>query len=377
MNNTEYEAVQSCISSINFPDNIPEYVVGLNKSKEENNGKMMNDVDHLIHFGKPDVNVNTWSAPDWLTTGDIMFFYMTKSYRKNVDRMQSIIRSYLKYKDLASYINRSDDLADLYSGTIFACAEIADSSFYSKGVYPHHDDRTYAPLKDVHVFENPVTRNELFIYCEVKIGQGTITSLFGKHFENLVTLLRRNNKLPLFLENKKAEEGFKGIKPDNWIDKSCNPERRFRNEEQVRVFFIDYFLEDVKDERTPLLKECECYKGNKCSGSVDYVISLKGQWIPVEAKTNIAAERDIRIQIMKYINTDYFKDGEGRHFTSSIRNICLLIDQSGLYITLDGEFLGCKIGSPYWRREDIKRNNISEIRMSIIDIIGTQKGCDV
>ena len=353
------EEVQSCITSITFPDNIRDYEEGLLNS-EEDNGKKLNDIETIVQFNcEMDL---AWTAPKWLASGDIMFFYLTKSFKTNTSKLLRKAR-----RDLVPFIKKADYYANLYSGSIFACAEIQAPSFYeTKGIFPHFDSKVFAPIKSVYLFKLPVFREDFKDF--IKIGQGSITPLFGNSFEKLVNIIGTKNPLPPILKNKKSEKGFYGINKNNWTYISCKNSKRFLNERQLRDFFIDYLVEYIKDDGSKVLEECDCFRDASLTGIVDYFIYFGGHWLPIEAKLNIMAERDLYSQIQKYINIDYF-DNKGRQFHLSKNEICLVIDQSGLYITCNSEFINCDGNNPYLKRADINEITLKNFRITLLSII--------
>ena len=48
---------------------------------------------------------------------------------------------------------------------------------------------------------------------------------------------------------------------------------------------------------------------------------------------------------------------------------CLVFDQSGLYVTCDGEFRNCSIDRPLVRREDIKKLGMARFREKVLEAI--------
>jgi len=38
---------------------------------------------------------------------------------------------------------------------------------------------------------------------------------------------------------------------------------KFINEAQVKIYFIDYLLNSIKDKRTRIIEECSCYRDNR------------------------------------------------------------------------------------------------------------------
>lgn len=66
--------VQSCITSVSFPETISSVLNMIEENKFKANWST--DLDMLLNFKKDDPIF--WTAPKWLTEDDIIFFYHTK-----------------------------------------------------------------------------------------------------------------------------------------------------------------------------------------------------------------------------------------------------------------------------------------------------------
>jgi hypothetical protein len=80
-----FKSVQSAVTSVSFPKTLEQ----LRKMGKKWLGIIgqdwITDLEVLNHF--PSSSAVTWIAPKWLTAGDLLFFYHTKSARgliKNV-----------------------------------------------------------------------------------------------------------------------------------------------------------------------------------------------------------------------------------------------------------------------------------------------------
>jgi hypothetical protein len=132
------------------------------------------------------------------------------------------------------------------------------------------------------------------------------------------------------------------------------------------VYLLDFLLAEIKDNRTPLLEECTCYRKGVRTGVVDYFVSIHGIWFPVEAKLNLSAERDLRAQVSKYVHIDAFVPQKGPHrgkrFEAQESALCVVIDQQGIYLLSDRVYAGCRPGTPLWRREELAQRICGDIR---------------
>ncbi len=129
---------------------------------------------------------------------------------------------------------------------------------------------------------------------------------------------------------------------------------------------MDFLLSELKDPRTTLLEECDCFRNELRTGVADYFIKVGGTWIPVEAKLNTGTERRLPEQVRKYTQIDHFIPRKGansrqRFDTSRLRH-CLVIDQLGLYLFTDGAYVACDSGKPIWRRDELSKRKVAEIR---------------
>jgi hypothetical protein len=357
-------------------------MVKRNKSK----ANWSTDLDILFNFKNNDDPI-FWTAPKWLTEGDIIFFYHTKGAKTRTNKLLTEAQEKLpSKKNLTNLLRRAKYTADLYSGSIFACALVSGSTQIFEKQKKHFISRLFAPLKEVHIFENPLPQ-ELFADC-VKIGLNTITPLYQREFTGIKRHLGKQNKIPQFLQNAKlGDKSFRNINANNWHSISSIPQTKFSHEGQLRNYLIDFFLKELKDKGTALLEECECFRAKRNTGRADYFVKILGQWIPVEVKLNISREKKLLAQVAKYINIDSFspKKGAYRNKTFSVAQVplCLILDQLGIYfISQNGTFIGSSFEDPFWKREQFTKNTILEIREAIrsnlieyyIDAIHKKKG---
>lgn len=365
------DVVQSCITTISFPNTIDEVRNMVKKNQHFSDWTAY--IDLLVNF-QPNRNI-VWTSPKWLNQGDIIFFYYTKSSKQRITKLLQQAKLEYNQEDefvlkLVLFLERSQDVANLYSGTIFACAEVSGATEYLKSEMCHFGHRFFAPLGEVDVFYNPLSYEEFTEY--ITINKGTITLIYGRQFEGIRNLLSSQNMLPNFLKNAQLRDRYlRDVNKVNWFLISCHPSTRFIYEAQIRAYLIDYLLNEIKDKGTPLLEECECYRGGERTGKVDYSIKLNGQWIPVEAKLNILAEKDILSQIAKYTRIDSFKPTVGQHrgkvFEPTKSPICIIVDQSGIYIVSDNNFFKCSPGNPIWKREQLNPSTALTIRDKMIN----------
>ncbi|NWJ97415.1 MAG: hypothetical protein HXX20_16650 [Chloroflexi bacterium] len=388
--------VQSCIITNNFPETLEEMLSVVEKHGEDGHGKWMSDMDLVMEYAKcdPDDYWCEWTVPKWLTIGDKVFFYHALGAKQRVPKLlRQARREYAPESDLAKLleqawnaVNPTDrtyepqndlvkllehcyELMEKYSGKIYGCAELID-----KPKSLPEDEEGYIYISKIHIFENPIDRTDFREFIKISPG-ATITPLSGGSATQLKQRLGDHNQLPEYLQIANFEDkGFHNVNRDTWISISCAPHTRFRLEYQIRAYFIDFLLDELKDERSPLLEECECFKkDNSSKGIVDYFVRIEKTWLPVEAKLNILAERHLFLQTAKYLDLEKFvpKKGSniGKPYEENISSYCLVIDLLGLYIVNKDGFVNCDYNNPVWRRVDIGRELIADIRSTLGKLI--------
>jgi hypothetical protein len=278
---------------------------------------------------------------------------------------QQALQSYGPRSDLTRLLERAAEHANYYAGAIFGCAEISGATEYSQSELYHFGSRFFAPLGRFHLFQHPLPSETFADY--VKIGQNTTTPLYGQQFDRIKILLAEQNRLPNFLRMARfGTLSFRTINQDNWLSISCTSNTRFIHEAQIRSYLLDYLLSEVKDPGTPLLEECQCYRDGDKTGIADYFIKVHGRWLPVEAKLNILTERELLAQVAKYTEIDAFVPTQGtqrtQQFSVDRHALCIVVDQSGIYVTKGGEFFRCQPALPIWQREALGHSSGLQIR---------------
>lgn len=379
MKNQHYNVIQSCITNVSFPQDIEN----LRKLIRKNKGYNLDfntDLDFLLNFDNikscmPDLEYHYWTAPKWFTKGDILLFYYGST---SLQRARSMLRwAKIEFPDdleLINTIKHSIKLGEKYSGKIFGCTSIINTPQYltDENDEQHFGSTIFAPFNEVHLFKNPLHKKEFDDYVNIS-NHGALSPISNKEgYENLKSLLSKNNDLPdYFKYSKLGDIGFKDLDKTNWFEISCSDEACFIHEVQIRAYLIDYLLNELKDNRTALLEECECYKENKLSGRVDYFIKLDSNWIPVEAKLNTLAEKNLTSQINKYVGIDYFtptkNPNKGKIYDMDQCNFCIIVDQLGIYLYNNHQFINCEPGKPLWSKKEF--NDTNKIRKQLIEIL--------
>lgn len=358
--------IQSCIVSVSFPETL-DGVLNMVKGNKSV-AKWATDLDMLLNFRLEDEVF--WTAPKWLTQGDLIFFYQTKRAKIRTAKLLADAREkFPRKRSLINLLERAKENADLYAGSIFACASVAGATRLFEKQEKHFVSRLFAPLKEVYVLGHPLRQEAFNDY--VKIGLSTITPIYEREFNGIKKLLEERDDVPPFLQDAAlGDKTFKNANVGNWRSVSCQPDTKFIHEAQLRSYLIDFFLGEIKDIGTPLLEECECFRDKAKTGRADYFIKVGGRWIPVEAKLDISREKNLLIQAGKYMNISSFSPAKGTYRNQRLEvssiPLCLILDQAGIYfISRKGRFIKSGIGKPRWKREKFTEDVASKIREEI------------
>ena len=359
--------IQSCIVSVSFPETLDGVLTMVEGNKSI--ARWSTDLELLLNFKTN--NPVFWTAPKWLTEGDIIFFYHTKRAKARIVKLLDEAREkFPRKRSLINLLERAKENASLYAGSIFACATVAGATRLFERREKHFVSRLFAPLKEVYVLGQPLRQEAFNDY--VKIGLSTITPLYKKEFNGIKKLVSKQNDSPSFLQNALlGDKTFKNVNINNWRFIICQSNAKFIHESQLRSYFTDFFLDEIKDRGTAILEECECFRGKAKTGRADYFVKISGLWIPVEAKLNISQEENLLIQAAKYMDISYFSPAKGtyrkRKFVASSVTLCLILDQAGIYyISEKGKFIKSGFRKPRWKRTNLTKDVVSKIRDEII-----------
>jgi len=251
-------AVQSCITNVSFPATLE-----LLEAMVEDNDYGATDIDTLLEAQAE--HERSWTAPRWISAGDILFFYHTAKAATLVNRLLREVAGDRNRRHLKPILEHARARADRYSRTIFGCAVVSGEPQFEADEYKrqHFRSRIYAPLGVIHIFGRPL-RDRLFVNFLTLSPGGALTPLHGEQFRCLKEALACENPLPPFLSRAEpGKGGFRAVSPQNWLEISCAPECRFIDESQLRAYLLDFLLSDLKDPRTPLLEECDCFRNGR------------------------------------------------------------------------------------------------------------------
>lgn len=370
--------IQSCVTSIGFPDTLEDLELMFEKNEELAPGGQLTDLELVLGFNDLNLDFIEWTAARWMTEGDVLYFYHTNRGHKKIRRLLRELRKggssrQRSSSDTIETLERNLQLSTRVESCIFACAPVRGSAmYYAKQDSEHFMSRSFVPFGQVSVFDKPLHSSDFALHF--KIGQNTVTPLYKRNFGAINELLERDNEIPDYLACARISElAFQDISKENWRQVVASPQARFLNEELVREYFIDYLLDEIRDPRTPILEECVTSRNGQTTGRADYFVMVNGRWIPIEAKLNILTESDLLGQIGKYLRIDKFvptvRKRRGSEFFPEQHDACVVIDQSGIYLTHAQSFINCDFAKPWLPRELVIEDFPHRLRGAIIELI--------
>lgn len=364
--------VQSCITTLTFPETIDELKAVFHKHDD-----LMTDIDLILNENKNEVY--GWSAAQWMSTNDILFFYFGKTARQKFLRVKNEA-SKLRKKTYLKYLLEREEVFEQLYGSIFACSLVTDSdSLLSDDDYDNYtfESRFFAPVTKITRFTKPLYKSSFSTYIQISPG-GTITPLDQFSLNELKYALAQNNNIPDYLNSAEFNnQGLKSINKQNWIKIIKSPTTLFVRVQQLRKYFTDYIVKALKDSDIRLCNNCQFYDDNGYSGFADYVIQVNGKWVSVIVRLALNKNLDIlEEQIKDLTNQHYFLDPKSKEqfieLAKKDSRVIVIIDSKGIYIVKDTAFVDCSIDSPRWQREDLSLQLISEIRSTLIYLVQSE-----
>ncbi len=304
---------------------------------------------------------SNWSAPRYAEAGDVCFFYYSKRSRQNVKRVRRLLeREGRLHRRLRQFIDRAELQAEQYAGRLVAYSFVLAKAHRDDRLSSEDYDwgnRILAPMGSVYVLQQSLDLMRFRDTLPFPHGQ-TIVPLQPSEFVRLMEALRSegNDLDPRLQRALPVSVSRELITSQNWRKVACSKAHRFLNEQEVRGDFIDYFLDELRDLRTTVAREVDCRTAGRVLGRVDYVVRLRGHAVPVEAKLNVRAERDLPRQMRQYLEAEEFvawRMGRPATLRTPWSKLGIVVDVAGLYVLNEGGFVGCTSDSPVIRRLEI------------------------
>jgi hypothetical protein len=158
----------------------------------------------------------------------------------------------------------------------------------------------------------------------------------------------------------------------NWNEVLQRSDIRFLHEEQVCEYFVARLLDELKDPRTPVLKECWCEPLDRTAerGRADYFFMVAGTWVAVEVKLEVRLAEGLLQQVAKYAHLRGFWPTQGSHagrrFETGDSSLCVVVDQTGVMLIEKGRFVHGEPGRPAWPRRELTREALRHLREVLV-----------
>lgn len=295
--------VQGYILSLSTPNTVEEY-------REKIKTGNYNDIDFIFR-ATGDYMVE-YTAPMWALTGDIVFFYHTKT---SIQVIKSVRRKINKeyqdaddYNELIAYNDQCAALYNQFGGTIYAVGEVSFPAQRSENEWQESHFRTqiFAGIENVTRLQYPIKLSEVEKVCQIA-RQRTITPVLGNAFMDLKRLVTQYTDIPCLKGKTALHTPIKDVAKGNWLEAANKTGRRYILEAQFRKYYADYLLLCLSDDNK-IYSECACYKGGEFVGRVDNVIVMLGQYVPVEIK--LYFDKSYFPQLQRYCELDEIKLNE-------------------------------------------------------------------
>ena len=290
-----------------------------------------------------------WTVPRWAKIGDIVFFMHSKTSNSHLTAIRSELNRRAsefgeeEWHRLKFWVNHELDVHRMYGGRVFAIGRVAGKPYKETDgfVHKHWASTIYADIDDIQILKEPVHISEFndFIYVS---RQNAITPVFGKEYEQLMSLIASRNRVPgRFLGLKCDPMPLSRITDRNWFSIMQKHHRSFFLEQQFRTYCVDRFLRVFGDRRT-FYAEGRCRKAGCADTFVDNLVMRGSRWLPVEVKLDITLVTDLESQLQQYMNVDkvVVKRGQESRMLApeSIWNDrVMVVDTEGLYLYHDDE----------------------------------------
>lgn len=330
------ETVQAYINNIVFPKSLDEVLFYATEHGCFNVEDILND------------QVTTWTVPNWTKVGDVVFFMHSKTSISTITALKTELHnnkslySAHTFDMLDLWLERGRMLYKKYGGKIFALGKVVgapeyidsdDFSYEDADLY-HWNSRIYADI-ELHVLDNPIDISQFNSFIKVN-RQGAITGVWGEEFYRLKTIITKDNKVPTYYKRCVSSLlPISQITRNNWLEIGNDYRRCFLLEAQFRSFYTNFLLSSVGDQKT-IFSECRCKKNGYADTFVDNIILINGKYLPVEIKLLVSLQRNIKLQVAQYCNTDSIiidaKRGRtilpGQAFNTNV----LVIDTDAVYL---------------------------------------------
>lgn len=255
-------------------------------------------------------DVCDYVAPNWTTSGDIVFFYFAKS---SINTIRKLKRECEKLSDTDDrkeefyfILENAEELYRQIGGCIFAVGRVCENSTTGR-LYEasHFKNRVFADVTDFAILRAVITLETFSKFAPLEFKR-SITPVLGESFEQLKNIIQEYNYVDYLANVHSVPVPLKDISDKNWISLTMDYRRKFFLELQFRKYYVDYFLKNFGDFKK-IHAECTCFRNGKRTGIADNCIKFNGRYVFVEVKLNIKTVPHFEAQLDKYCNIDAVK----------------------------------------------------------------------
>jgi hypothetical protein len=318
----------------------------------------------------------SWSAPRQNLLDGVLYFYLSDSRaRKNVSECLKEARA-KKLPD-AQIEALVRDRKYIYANArhLIGMARVRSKAYMGNGIGFNSRNFVSLDTANFHLLEHPLSYDFMKNHGQETYGS-SVVSIPTDLQEVYRTELSKKNTLPDWYKNLRfGDPSIPFIDQSNWLsivpqldNFELTQEDTSSPEFKVCYYFIRHLVEALKDKEIDAHEQVMSMRGTQMTGKPDYMLRIHETWFPLEAKVAVNTEPNIKEQVEKYINLTAFKFRDGvQTKTISVKNhgVCLVADQYGVYLTKDGEFIGCTATEPRWPRTQLSRAQLTDIRKEL------------
>jgi hypothetical protein len=320
----------------------------------------------------------SWSAPKQNLVGGVLFFYLgDQRPRMNVNRCLKEAKAGNAHQEYIDAIQEDKTFIDKYARTLFGMAPVTSIASYGQGT--GFRGRVFADVasEQFHLFEKPLSYDFMVQHGQTTYGN-TVLTMPGSTPNLYRDMLRMSNTLPDWFEKLTfGDNNIPFIDSNNWLSivpslpsLFLTPEETSSPEQKVCYYFVNHLVNAIQDPGETYQEQNATYRNGQMTGRADYFLKMHGTWIPLEAKVTINAERDFAGQLDQYLNLSHFTSRvDHKHIHVGNHGVCIAADQYGVYLTKNGQFVGCAADAPRWERAKLTKQSIQEIRQAVAALL--------
>lgn len=282
-------------------------------------------------------DLSAWVAPNWTTSGDIVFFYYAKSSLRAIRKLQKEcerLEDSNKYKPaLKCVLDSAEEGYGYIGGTIFAVGQVIGVPEIDESVeHSHFKTRIFSPVTNIVQLETVIPLEYFSEYLQIGRRQ-SITPVLGETFERLKNDILEDAEIDYLEDAHAVPVPLRNISEKNWLSVTMDYRRKFFLEIQFRKYYVDYFLKVFGDNKT-FYEECSCFRNGKHTGVADNCIKFNGKYSFVEVKLNTKTVKNFEEQLNRYCNVDEIKLANEKleKKENILQGFVFVIDVEALYI---------------------------------------------